>query len=291
MFADVPPYAFALAAAFLLALGGQIQNIGLQSIDARSGTMLSIGSSAGVYWLAAPLLLDPSYFLNPAALIFVGIGLVRPALSANLSVAAIRLIGPTLTSTLAATSPLFGTAFGVVILGEMLTWPIALGTCGIIGAILMLSKRKAGVPAHWPVWALALPIGAAMIRSFGHGFTKIGMEYIPDAYFAGLVGFTTSLIVTSLIHLVKNDRRLFEGGKSGAVWFLIAGVSFGTGILCLNTALLHGTVLTVVPIIAAMPIFSMLLSIFVFRREHLTLKIVLAVLIVMPSVVMIALSR
>ena len=41
-------------------------------------------------------------------------------------------------------------------------------------------------------------------------------------------------------------------------------------------------------IFAASPIFSMLLSIVVFRREILTLRIVAAVFIVMPSVVLIA---
>ena len=49
--------------------------------------------------------------------------------------------------------------------------------------------------------------------------------------------------------------------------------------------------MTVVPIIAATPIFSMVLSIFVFRREKLTARIVLAVFLVVPSVVYIALNR
>ena len=191
---------------FLFALGGQFQNIGVQHMEARTGTMLTIGSSAFCYWLASPIMLNPEYFLHPAALIFVALGFVRPALSANLSVAAIRHIGPTLTTTLAATSPLFGAAFGILILGEVLTWQIGLGTFGILCAVLILSRRNKKIPASWPLWALALPVGAAMIRSFGHGFTKIGMEYIPDPYFASLVGFSVSFLLTSTLHLSKGGR-------------------------------------------------------------------------------------
>lgn len=287
----IPPYVLALTAGFLFALGGQIQHMGLQTLDARSGTMLSICSSAGVYWLAAPAMLNPENFLHPAVLIFAALGLIRPAVSANLSVAAIRYIGPTLTTTLAATSPLFGAAFGILILGEMLTWQIALGTLGIVSAIILLTRRDKKIPASWPVWALALPVGAAMIRSFGHGFTKIGMDYIPDPYFAALVGFTVSMVVTGSLHLMKKERRPLMQAREGVYLFLIAGLMFGAALFALNTALLNGTIVTVVPIVAASPVFSMLLSIIVFRREYLTLRIVAAVFVVMPSVVLIALGK
>jgi drug/metabolite transporter (DMT)-like permease len=46
-----------------------------------------------------------------------------------------------------------------------------------------------------------------------------------------------------------------------------------------------------VPIVAAAPIFSMLLSIFVFRREKLTVRTVVAIFMVVPSVAYIAISK
>lgn len=293
LFSDIgiPPYGLALISAFLFALGGQFQHIGVQNMEARTGTMLTIGASAFCYWLASPFLLHLEYFLHPAALIFVALGFVRPALSANLSVAAIRHIGPTLTTTLAATSPLFGAAFGILILDEMLTWQIAVGTLGILAAVLLLTRRNRRIPATWPLWALALPVGAAMIRSFGHGFSKIGMAYIPDPYFASLVGFTVSFLLTCTLHLSKGGRTRVAFSTPAPYWFLTAGLFFGTAILSLNTALLNGSIVTVVPIVAASPIFSMLLSIVIFRREHLSLRIVIAVLMVVPSVILIALGH
>lgn len=280
----------ALIASFLYALGSQFQHVGVHTIEPRLGTMLSIGASAVIFWLAAPFYLNVSNFLIPAMLIFVALGFVRPALSANLSVAAIRYLGPTLTETLSATTPLFAAVFGIFILGEMLTWQIAFGTAGIILAVLALTRRDKKVPSTWPLWALALPIGAAVIRSFGHGFSKIGMEDIPDPYFAGLVAMTVSFLLTAGLHVRKSERTKISFQQSGTYWFLAAGAVFCVATFLLNVALLNGDIITVIPIVSASPVFSMLLSIFIFKREIINLRILFAVTIVMPSVVLIALS-
>jgi len=61
-------------------------------------------------------------------------------------------------------------------------------------------------------------------------------------------------------------------------------------VISLNTALLRGHIVTVVPIVACSPVFTMLLSVLVFRRERLTPRTVLAVALVVPSVIFIALN-
>jgi len=53
---------------------------------------------------------------------------------------------------------------------------------------------------------------------------------------------------------------------------------------------LRGHIVTVVPIVACSPVFTMLLSVLVFRRERLTSRTVLAVALVVPSVIFIALN-
>lgn len=295
MHAELAPTLYALAAALLFAIGQQVQNVGLATVDPRTGTMVSITASAAYFWVMAPFLLDWRYFLEPAVLIFVLIGLFRPALSANLAVAGMRHLGPTLASTLSSTSPLFGTLFGVVFLAEILTWQIGLGTVGIVAAVILLSRRDSRVRTDWPLWALALPVAAAALRSLGHLLSKIGMVTIPDPYFGGLVAFTVSALLTVGL------RRAQGGARSGAqpvslrtpgiACFAFAGLTMGTAIIALNQALLIGQIVTVVPIVAASPLFTMLLGILVFRREKLTPKVVAAVFIVVPSVVVIALGH
>lgn len=290
MFDDVPPVWFALTSALLFALGAHFQNLGLQRVRSDRGAAISITSSAVFFWLMAPFLLVGANWSQSAVWIFVLIGLFRPAVSANLAVAGLRYLGPTLASTLSSTAPLFATALGVLWLGESLTWAAALGTLGIIAAVVVLTRRSARGAATWPLWALALPVGAAAVRSVGHVLSKIGLDSIPDPYFAGLVGFSVSALVMAVVQRLRPGTQPVSWRGGGPYWFVAAGVIMGTSILSLNTALMRGQIVTVVPIVACSPVFTMLLSVLVFRREKLTARIVLAVFVVVPSVVLIALS-
>jgi drug/metabolite transporter (DMT)-like permease len=288
---DALPVLLSLAAALLFAVGAQLQNIGLDYMDSRAGAAVSITSSAGFFWLAAPFLLKLEYWLHPAVLIFVAIGLFRPALSANLALAGMRYLGPTLAATLSSTSPVFGTLLGIFWLGEVLTWPIAIGTGGIVAAVMLLAKRDGRKVGNWPLWALGLPVAAAAIRSFGHVLSKIGMAYIPSPYFAGLVGFTVSGLVTIAIHRGRRNAAPIPWRTRGPYWFVAAGFTFAIALICLNTALQRGQIIAVVPVVAASPVFTLLLSLAVFRREQLSGRIAAAVFIVVPAVILIGVSR
>jgi drug/metabolite transporter, DME family len=285
------PIVLALAAAFLMAVGAHCQNMGLADVASRRGTAIAITAAAAFHWILSPFFLVSSQWLEPAVLIFVLAGIIRPSVSANLSVAGTRFLGPTLSSTLGSTTPLFGAALGIFWLGEAFTVPIAVGTLGIIAAVLMLSLGNLKMERDWPMWALALPVGAAIIRSLAHVLTKVGMEDIPNPYFAGLVGFTVSAILTN-IALGWGEKRVRVDWKArGTYWFAAAGVVFAIAIMSLNNGLMRGEITAVMPIIGLSPIFAMLLSIFVFKRERLTLRVVMAVFIVVPSVAFIAIYR
>ncbi len=281
---------FALISAFLFALGVQFQNIGLSSITARQGTAISISSAALMYWILAPFYLDISNFTKPTILIFILIGIFRPSLSANLAVAGTRFLGPTLSTTLSSTTPLFAGIMGVLWLGENLTWQLIIGTAGVLSATFALSLN-AGVSINWPIWALILPIGAALIRSLAHFLTKIGMTDIPDPYFAGLISFSISSVIT--ITLLKLNRKItpITWKSRGVMWFILSGIIMGTAIISLNTALMHGNLTLVIPIVAISPIFTMLLSIIIFKKEIINARIIFALLIVVPSIICIALTH
>jgi len=61
---------YGLASAFLFALSNHFSNMGLQRSDARAGTVVSIATSAGAYWLLAPCFVKSSYGVTTAAFIF-----------------------------------------------------------------------------------------------------------------------------------------------------------------------------------------------------------------------------
>lgn len=284
------PVLLALVSAVLFAFGDQFQNQGLAYMDSRSGAVISILSSTAFFLAIAPWYLDIDNLLHPAVLIFMAVGLFRPGLSINLALAGIRYLGPTLGTTLTSISPLFGALMGVLFLGEAITVEVAVGTGVIILAIMLLTKRGGGIGTDWPYWALLLPIGAAIIRSGGHVLSKIGMNDVPDPYLASLVTFAVSAVVTSMVQSRRKDRPRFVAGNRGTGWFVAAGVLFGLAVLIFNQALLIGTVVQTIPVVSSAPIFTMILSIVVFRREKITPRTVAVVFMVIPAIIVIALA-
>lgn len=283
------PVVLALCSAFLFALGIQFTRVGLRHADPRTGTLISIGTATLLYWAVSPWMLERHYWLSPAVALFAAIGLFRPFLSSNLSMAGTKMLGATISSTLAATSPLFGVALGVVLLGEYFGLDIALGTAGIVAGVVVLSWRD-DVSRAWPWWALLLPIGAALLRSVAQAFAKVGMESLPSPYFVGLVGYSVSFLVAAVDH-----RR--RGGSSSMVlnrgcgWFALTGASYALAILCLNSALNCGRLSVVAPIVACAPLFTLLLGVFLFHERAVTARVVLAVLLVVPGVVLVSMDR
>ena len=288
MFDSFFPVLLSLLSAFLFALGAQFQSLGLVHMDSRSGAAITISTSAMLYLLVSPFFLNLEYLLEPAILIFVLVGLFRPAVSANLALAGLKFLGPTLSSTLTSTAPLFAVGLGIIFLDEVLNFSIGIGTLVIVLAIMMLAKKDGKISSGWPLWALALPIGAAAIRALAHVLTKVGMEEIPDAYLAGLMGFVVSAIVTLIIHKSRRVSSTISLKNPGTKWFIGASACFSLAVLSLNTALYNGQVIQVIPIVAASPIFTLLLSIGIFRQEVITKRIVLAVFMVVPAVMLIA---
>ena len=138
----ITPTTLAFYSAFLFAVSVQVQNLGLKYGHNRLGALISILGSTVFYWLLSPLFLQTWYWMTSAVLVFAVLGLFRPFLSANFALAGVRYLGPTLTSTLASTSPLFAAVFAILILGESLTLAVLIGTLTIVIAVGMLTQRR-----------------------------------------------------------------------------------------------------------------------------------------------------
>jgi drug/metabolite transporter (DMT)-like permease len=279
------PALLALCSAFLFALSDHLSNRGLETVDARAGAVVSVLASAVCFWCFAPWLVEAQWWLTGAALLFGLVGIFRPSLSITLALMGIKRLGPTLASSFAATSPLFGAVLAIAFLGEHLSLETAAGTLLVVAGAIVAAGKSRGIARNWPLWAILLPLGAAFIRGSGHVVTKLGYGELAQPFFASLVGNTVSAIVVLAGHLLQG--RTLSGGLRAHKWFIVGGLLNGLSIYSLNSALELGTVVTVMPITAATPVFTMLLGLLVFRRETITWRTVLTIALVVPGVLLV----
>lgn len=257
--------AIALATGVVFGLSNHLQHLGLDHMDVRTGTLVNVATTAVLVWLASPLFLVPSSLLTEPIAWFALAGLVVPSMSMMLHSLGVRVLGPGLTAGLASTSPVFAMTIATIALGEVVTPQIALGTALVIASIgfIALRSRKTGV--SWPLWAIAIPLGAALLRAVSHNAIKIGLTDLPSPLTATLVCATTSLLVLGLYQVAS--RRALPTWNPGYLWFGLTGVLNGLGLLGLNVALALGDVVVVAPLIATTPAFTLVLGWLFFRRE------------------------
>ena len=211
------------------------------------------------------------------------------ACSANLAVQGVKMMGPALTSGQAATAPIFAAVFAVLLLDEALTLPVALGTGAVVAGIAVTAYRPGAITTGWPLWALALPLGAAFFRAAGHPITMIGFKELPEPFFAGLVSYSVSFLVS--FAAFKVQKRTFANLTWGYGWFAVAGVLNGVSVFSLNNALKVGQLVTVAPIVACSPVFTILMSLFVFKRDTVTWQTVVTIALVVGGVVMVVVEN
>ncbi len=279
---------FALASAFLFALTNHFQSLGLEGSDARTGSLINLGTGAVFYWLLTPFYLESWYWLTWGTLLFALVGIIRPSLSSLLAIQSIHVLGPTLTSALTASAPIFGALFAVFLLGETLDFKTGIGIAAVMAGAVVASYRRQGLVRDWPLWAIALPVGAAFVRATGHAVTKLGLEDGPSASFAVLVSNSVSLAIAASAFRIEG--RAVSGTRKSFRWFIASGLTAAVSLHFLNSALQLGDLVAVVPIVSATPVFTMLLGLFVFRRERFSWRMVATIALVVPGVVLVAID-
>ena len=259
--------AIAMASSIVFAFANHTQHIALDFMNARAGTMVNISTTVLLLVISAPLYLEPASLFNPSAAWFALAGLITPSLSMTLHTNSVRLLGPGLTSGLTSTAPVFATGIAVFVLGELVTGRTLGGTAVIACGVAFIALRSRAMNVSWPIWALAIPLGAALTRAISHNFVKIGLTDLPSPLTAALIGSVTSMALIISINSTSGHRM--PRWNLGYPWFALCGVLNGLGLVGLNIALTLGDVVIVAPLIATVPAFTLLTGWLFFRREAL----------------------
>ena len=272
------PAALALGAAAFFGLALVLTQFGLRHLPPRDGAVVSIGTTALLFWVLSPLALDLSSWNAPAVAVFLAIGLLFPAAVTMLTFEANRRMGPSVSGALGNLAPLFAVALAALAFGETPDMLQVLGIAAIVVGVAALSVDRRWLDTSWPYWAVSLPIAAAAIRGFVQPVMKAGLAMWPSPFAAALAGYTVSALVVAGAAARRADGRPDASARrAGIAWFAAVGICNGTAVLAMYAALARGPVVLVSPLVATYPLVTLLLAAILWRGAHTTFPRVVGV--------------
>jgi drug/metabolite transporter (DMT)-like permease len=246
--------------------------VGLRTLDARSGAAISIPTATVLFAIAAPFALDVSGFSVEAAIWFAVVGLFFPAVVTLLTFRSNEQLGPTVTSAVSGTAPLFALFAAGLFLGEKIPVEAAVAALGVVAGIAMLSWNRGAEASRAAGWSLLWPISGALVRGFAQAAAKAALLLWPNPFAASLVGYlVSSATVVGANRLGRSDR--LRPSKESIGWFAVTGVLNGGAVLLMYAALSVAPVSLVAPVVATYPLVTALVSAVVLSDETLTMRV------------------
>jgi drug/metabolite transporter (DMT)-like permease len=277
----------ALLAAALYGTAYVTTHFALRHMDALAGARVSVPSACLLFWLLAPAL-DWSAWHATAVAIFALVGLFYPALVTLLIFAANRRLGPTVSGAIGSTTPLFAALGAAVFLNEMFGAAELAGTVAIVVGTMALSRPSDGTGGRVRGGGLWLPWSAALLRSGAQILSKAGLVLWTSPLAAVLAGYTVSTAVLWGSGLFRPVRARASFTRSGVAWFAVTGILNGCALLATYWALATGPVHVVSPVVAIYPLFTLLVSGILLRRESLTPRLLAGVALTVAGVATLA---
>ena len=272
----------ALAAAAGLGAAMVTTRLGLRYAAPLAGAAIGVPSTTLMFWCLAPFLLDTDGFTLAAAGIYALVGLFFPAAATLLGYSGNQRMGPTITSSVSCTTPMFALSGAILFLGEALTAGNVLGTATIVLGMLVLTWSADARPRSWPLWAIALPFAAAAIRALAQVLTKAGLALWESPYAAGLIGYTVSAAVILTAARMSGPRQPTD--RRANPWFVATGLLNGGSVFLMYTALAKGQVALVSPIVSTYPLFTLALSMLALRQDRVTPRVALGAVMTVAGV-------
>lgn len=255
------PVLVSLASAVAFGGSGVAAKRGLAHVDPLAGTVVAVGTCVIAYLVLAPLWMRAEDWFTAGFWVFAAMGVIQPSLSMYLANEAYSRAGATITSTFAATAPLFAATLSILFLGERLTAAIAAGTLLTVLGIVTLSWSPRGSRRQRLVAAaLAFATATAVIRGLNHFVGKVGMELLPNVFMAAFCSFVVSFVILAATWRLRRGRWPGRLPAAGVRCFAVTGLCIAAGMGFLFAALLMGQVVVVSPIVGTYPVFTLLAS-------------------------------
>jgi drug/metabolite transporter (DMT)-like permease len=282
-------YAFQTALCFSIA--HILVRRGLVHSNALTGSLISLGTSAVVFWVLLMALIPLSGLRTPAVGYFVAGGIFAPAIGQTLGYIGMERLGVARSSPIVNTSPMFSSILAVIFLGEVWTLQNIMGTCLVIFGVIVLSLRNAA-DRDWRIKDFMYPMLAAMAFGISTNLRKAGLTALPQPLLGAAVTLGTAFLVLLVIVGIRGGRRALKWHRQGGRW-LFAGALVNTGaLLSFFAALNVGQVVRVEPLVACNPLLSLLwTAIFLRSIEPLSGRIVCGALVTVAGTVLVVTAK
>jgi drug/metabolite transporter (DMT)-like permease len=289
----MPAEFFALANAFCFALHNLLTKKALRYSNPATAVISSLLINIVFLWVLTLLFVPLASVSGAAILIFVVVGFFQPGLTRLLTYKGIDTLGVALTDPIRATTPLFSAMMAIIFLGEEITPSIVAATFMIIVGITLLSWRGGSMKLTGSALYLWYPIAASALAGASQVVRKFGLAAVPHPFLAAAVTASSSLIVSLLtMWYVEKTQETWKMNRDCFGWFLAAGITVSSAMICIYFALDLGKVSVVIPISSTGPFFSLILTaIFLRDVERVTLRIVMSAAMIVGGVMMLTLWK
>jgi DME family drug/metabolite transporter len=237
--------------------------------DAELGAFICVAAAALIAAVAALLDREATQLTLRDAAFFALAGLIAPGASQLLFTRAVRDAGPSRTSVVVGTAPLFAAAMAIVFLDEPIETPLVIGGVLVVAAGLILVSEPTR-PEHVRLGGIAIAFAATLLFTSRDNLVRwYSGETSSGSVKGAAVAMTAGALGTLLFLIATRGQRLSTDARRIA-WkpFAVAGVFFGLSYVCLFAAFYRARVTVVSPLVATESLWGVTLSALLFKRTE-----------------------
>jgi drug/metabolite transporter (DMT)-like permease len=261
--------------------------------DAEIGALVMTGVAALVALAAVAVEPGSDPFAHPRELgLFALAGLLAPGASQVFFTRAVRDAGPSRTSVVVGSAPLFAVAMAIVAFGEPAKPPLLLGAVVIVLAGVVLASESTR-PPHVRLVGIVFAVICTLLFSTRDNVVR---RVAGDARTGSVAAAAAALTVAALamlVYVLVARRRMLLPALGTLRWraFVVAGVCFGLSYVCLFEAYYRARVSVVSPLVATESLWGVVLSGLLLRAELVGRRLLLGALLVVSGGVLIGVFR
>lgn len=282
---------YALQTALCFSITHILVRRGLVHSNALTGSLISLGTSAAIFWLLLIVFIPLAELRNVGIGYFIAGGVFAPAIGQTLGYIGMERLGVARSSPIVNTSPIFSSILAVIFLGEVWVFQNVIGTCLVIAGVIVLSSRKPA-DGNWRIKDVAYPVLAALAFGISSNLRKAGLTAVPRPLLGAAVTLGTAFLVLLVIVQLRGGRRALEWNALGGKW-MVAGALVNTcALLSFFAALNIGQVVRIEPLVACNPLLSIVWTgIFLRGIERLTGRVVGGALVTVAGTVLVVTAK